>query len=108
MFGIPEWAMGVGFIILVGSLGRALFGGFGGFSGGRRVHGRKASHRELTQGFDDLEKRLAALEDAQAQLGTGGVDALRSRLSELEERLDFAERLLAQHREGERLPPPKS
>ncbi|HVH09750.1 MAG TPA: hypothetical protein VM736_08130, partial [Gemmatimonadales bacterium] len=81
---------------------------FGGFSGGRRVHGPKASRRELAHGFDDLEKRLAALEDAQAQLGSGGVDALRSRLSEVEERLDFAERLLAQHREGERLPPPKS
>lgn len=105
MFGIPEWAMGVGFIILVGSVGRALFGGF---SSGRRPHGPKASWRDLGQRFEDLEKRLAALEDAQAQLGSGGVDALRSRLSEVEERLDFAERLLAKHREGERLPPPKS
>ena len=33
------------------------------------------------------------------------VEELRRRVGELEERLDFAERLLARHREAERLPP---
>lgn len=33
------------------------------------------------------------------------VDALQQRVGELEERLDFAERMLAKQREGERLPP---
>jgi hypothetical protein len=34
------------------------------------------------------------------------LDQLRARISELEERLDFAERLLGRQREGERLGPP--
>jgi len=32
---------------------------------------------------------------------------VQQRLAELEERLDFAERLLAQQRDGERLGPPR-
>lgn len=35
------------------------------------------------------------------------VDELRHRLGEMEERLDFAERLLAKTREAERLAPPR-
>jgi len=35
----------------------------------------------------------------------GEVDDLRARLGELEERLDFAERLLARQRDGAELPP---
>ena len=35
------------------------------------------------------------------------VDALKRRLSEVEERLDFAERLLARERDPERLAPPR-
>ena len=35
------------------------------------------------------------------------VDELRRRLSEVEERLDFTERLLAKGREGERLAQPR-
>jgi hypothetical protein len=37
----------------------------------------------------------------------GEVDELRHRLGEVEERLDFAERLLAKTREAERLAPPR-
>jgi len=33
------------------------------------------------------------------------VEELRRRVGEMEERLDFAERLLARHRDAERLPP---
>ncbi|HKE92140.1 MAG TPA: hypothetical protein VKB45_17530 [Gemmatimonadales bacterium] len=35
------------------------------------------------------------------------LDGVRQELSELAERLDFAERMLAKQREGERLSPPK-
>ena len=35
----------------------------------------------------------------------GDVEQLRERVGELEERLDFAERLLARHRDGAELPP---
>lgn len=48
----------------------------------------------------ELEADLA---DLRARLDDS--DALRGRVAELEERLDFAERLLAQHREPERLGP---
>ena len=34
------------------------------------------------------------------------MDEMRHRLAELEERVDFTERLLAKRREGERLAPP--
>jgi hypothetical protein len=34
------------------------------------------------------------------------LDAMQNRMGEIEERLDFAERLLAQYREAERLGPP--
>jgi len=36
------------------------------------------------------------------------LDDLQRRVAELEERVDFAERLLAKQREGERLPKPSS
>jgi len=46
-----------------------------------------------------------ALEDLQGRLGE--LDQLQERLSQLEERVDFAERILAKHREGDRLSLPK-
>jgi len=46
-----------------------------------------------------------ALEDIQVRLGQ--LDQMQERISELEERVDFAERVLAKQREGERLGPPK-
>jgi hypothetical protein len=44
------------------------------------------------------------LEDLQAEI-TGEVQQLRSEVGELSERMDFAERMLAQNRQAERLPP---
>ena len=38
----------------------------------------------------------------------GELDDLRKRLGEVEERLDFAERLLTKQREAERIVPPHS
>ncbi len=45
------------------------------------------------------------LEDFQARLGELG--QLQERMRELEERVDFAERVLAKEREGKRLGPPQ-
>jgi hypothetical protein len=47
-----------------------------------------------------------ALEDVQARLNQ--LDQLQERVSDLEERADFAERILSKQREGERLIPPKA
>lgn len=65
-------------IILRGPVGRAL---------AERIAGRRG------RDADASEPLLAEVEE------------LRRRLGELEERLDFTERLLARHRDAERLPP---
>jgi hypothetical protein len=59
------------------------------------IHRRisRAQQRELEPGeLDAIRAHLAE------------VDGLRERVGELEERLDFAERLLAQHAEAPRIP----
>lgn len=79
----PAWAFGVTFIILAFSL-------------------RNALPRLLTSIAEKNEDQKKALE------GTASaeeVEDLRHRLAEVEERLDFAERLLAQQQEAPRLPP---
>ncbi len=89
MLGIPEWAIGVGAIIalvavLQVAVARLLPPGY-----------RRRSWRgeTLPPETEDLPARLAEL------------DQLKQRVGELEERVDFTERLLARHREGERLQP---
>ncbi len=83
MFNGPEIPMSIFFLaiaaifVLRGPFGRAL---------ADRLAGRS--------GIDDREVRELR----------GEVDDLRHQLTEVQERLDFAERLLAQHREAERLP----
>lgn len=64
------------------------------------IAGRGASRSELAEITQRLEQHAAALEDAQA---TSANQA--SQLAELQERLDFAERLLAQARERSALGP---
>jgi predicted nuclease with TOPRIM domain len=49
-----------------------------------------------TQALEDVQTRLLEL------------DQLRQRMNELEERLDFAERMLASQRDAQRLGPPKA
>lgn len=90
MFGIPEWAIGVGAVVtliyvLQVTAGRLLPPGHR-----RRSYSLKG---DASAELEDVQARLAELED------------LKHRVGELEERVDFAERLLAQKREGERLPP---
>ncbi len=104
MFGIPEWAVGVAFIMLAISVGRML-SGRGAPSDPGRV--RKYSWRELGRAMEDVERRLGALEEAQRRLGEGAGEEVQSRFTEIEERLDFTERLLAKHRDAERLDSPK-
>jgi hypothetical protein len=70
-------------LILRGPLGRAL---------GRRIEGRSAVESIAPAEVEELRVRLDEMEQ---QVG---------RVHELEERLDFTERLLAQQREQARLP----
>ncbi len=69
-------------LILRGPLGRAL---------ARRLEGTAGQGEATTAGITGIAERVSELEQRDA------------RLAELEERLDFAERLLAQ-RDAERLP----
>lgn len=109
MFGIPEWAMGVGFIIIVGSVVRSLFPrgpGRDRLRGGRnRINVGVTLPGETSETLDDLEARLAELEETQKRVGNS--EDLHRRIAELEERVDFAERLLAKQRDAERLSPPQ-
>jgi hypothetical protein len=58
---------------------------------GRRLEGRGGGDPALRSDVDHLHARL------------GEIDALQTRVAELEERVDFTERLLAQGREPDRL-----
>jgi len=95
MFGIPSWALGViaimtgiGLVqVLVGAASKAL--GLPSRWGGR---GRKVIGINLPS--PDSGEHAAVLDD------------LQRRIAELEERVDFAERLLAQHRDAAQLNPP--
>lgn len=58
------------------------------------IRGRGSSKSELSQLNDQLKDQAAALEDVQNSVANQS-----SQMAELHERLDFAERLLAQGRE---------
>lgn len=58
----------------------------------RRIEGRAAPDPAMAAELDELRAKVAELE------------AQQGRMHELEERIDFTERLLAQHREQARLP----
>jgi hypothetical protein len=107
MFGIeiPAWAIGVGIIIIAGSIGgglkRLLSGERGSPPAGR------GARRELGRMVGGLlESRLGAVDELRSKVGE--IEDLQRRVAELEERVDFTERLLAKQRDGERLAPPKS
>jgi hypothetical protein len=102
-FGIPDWAVGVGFIILAVSLGKALIRVL--FPGERMIRGRPQTPRDIARTVTDLPERLAELDDLRQRLGE--VDDLQRRLAEVEERLDFAERLLTKQRDADRLASPQ-
>ena len=96
MLGIPEWAIGVVVIILT-IAGSVLI-----------VHLIRPdlSRRVPKSRVADPAEHGQTLEDVQVRLGE--LDQLKQRMSELEERVDFAERLLARQREGPRLGSPQA
>ena len=88
MFGLPEWAVGVGAVLVLVTVLQVIY---------VRLmppeYRRRRLKGEPLQASDDVQSRLAEL------------DEVKRRLGELEERVDFAERLLAKQREAERLGP---
>ncbi len=88
MFGLPEWAVGVGAVLVLVTVLQVIY---------VRLmppeYRRRRSKGEPLQASDDVLSRLAEL------------DEVKRRLGELEERVDFAERLLAKQRDAERLGP---
>jgi predicted nucleic acid-binding Zn-ribbon protein len=64
------------------------------------ISGRGPARAEMTQLRDQLDEHAAALEDTHTTLASQS-----TQLAELQERLDFAERLLAQARERKALGP---
>ncbi len=68
-----------------------------------RLKSAPTDSKVLHQKLDDLQRRLVETEEHLAQLSRSGEQIL-----ELDERLEFAERLLQQMRERDRLPPTDS
>jgi hypothetical protein len=104
MFGIPEWAVGVGFITF------ALMGGIA------LLYRLMPAEMRASERKRHLALRLGAMESLQRELGgssdevqrkLGELEDVQRRLAEVEERLDFAERLLTKQRDAERLIPPQ-
>jgi hypothetical protein len=104
MLEIPAWAIGVGIIIIAGSIGGALKRLISGETGMPRHRG-KASRRELGELAGELGNRLGEIEALRSRLAE--LEDVQRRLGELEERVDFAERLLAKQRDADRLAPPR-
>lgn len=77
-----------------GSLAALAFGGIVGAIGVRTLAGKSLAERMTDASLGPAEVPAELLHD---------VDDMRHRMQELEERLDFTERLLAQAREPERL-----
>jgi len=84
---IPDWALGVGVIIIAVTAARTL-------SGLLRMMSVRGAARNLTRSDEEISELRQSL------------DAVQNRLSEVEERLDFTERLLAKQRDAERLGSP--
>lgn len=64
------------------------------------ITGRGSSQSEVSQLRDQVEQQASVLEDTQTRLASQS-----TQLSELHERLDFAERLLTQARDRQALGP---
>lgn len=91
-FGFPGWLLGFVLALVIISVAKNLVRGVG--------LGIGPFSRRRKQ--DELEQRLADVEQAQRQVGSGDATGLERRVAELEERLDFAERMLAKKSEAER------
>jgi hypothetical protein len=99
MFGLPMEivgpVIGMGAIILFVAAGIVMV----------RLFTSKIRQHELQSRVVDPTERDHVLEDVQVRFGE--LDELKQRIGELEERVDFTERLLAKQREGQRLGPPQ-
>ena len=97
MFGLPMEivgpVIGIGAIILFIAAGIVMV----------RLLTSKIAQPELKSRVADPTEHDQVLEDVQVRFGE--LDQLKQRISDLEERVDFAERLLAKQREGLRLGP---
>lgn len=102
MLGIPEWAIGIGFIILVGSIVRVVIGRF---APADQLRGRQGRQRDALNAVADLKAKLGSNEEMEARLAD--LDDVQRRLADVEERLDFAERMLSQQRDAQRLGSPQ-
>ena len=80
------WGIAVGILVIAASLGKAL-------AALVRAHAARIDRSQPAAENPQLGQRL---------------EEMNLRLGELEERVDFTERLLAKHRDGERLAPPRS
>lgn len=78
MFLVPSWAIGVALIIIAAQVSKAIFGG----------KSRRGPPPEHEAELSELRQNL---------------DAMQTRVTELEERVDFTERLLAKQRDTDRL-----
>jgi hypothetical protein len=90
---LGEFAM----FIAMGMFGIGIFFGPIAKAAGRWIESKAGGGRNV----QELEHRVAELEAMLLRTPAGGVPA--ERVAELEERLDFAERLLSQRNEPERL-----
>ncbi len=86
----PSWMMFVLIMMFMGPMMRMMFGGRGPWGKHGRVEGA---------GRDEIKRLEGALAERDAML-----DDLQQRMSELESRLDFTERLLTERRETAELP----
>lgn len=100
MFGLPSWALGIISIIIVGGAVSSITAVV------RSVLGLPP--REGRGGKRGLGRTVIGVSLPGAESGEHAavVDDLQRRVAELEERLDFAERMLAQHRDAAQLNPP--
>ena len=69
MFGIPDWAIGAGFIVLAGSVGIALMVRLLPHAG-RRLGG-KAFKQDLARMLTDLRGRLVDVDDRRSDVSDG-------------------------------------
>ena len=85
MWIIPSWAIGTAFVVCVVACAQVVV---------RRLIGSTDKRAGETPTEPDVARLTQALDEVQRRLG------------ELEERMDFAERLLAKERVADRLSPP--
>ena len=81
-----------------------IFGGGSAFLLAISPIGRAIADRIRSKGQPADEESMRRLHETQ-QAVLEDLEALRQEMGEVQERLDFTERLLAQHREAGRLPP---